>query len=121
MPTVGRPNLREPAPGSIQAYVESIETLEREKREIGKDVSELYKSAKDAGHDVSLIREMLKLRKIDADALREREEKREDYMRQLDMFAGPVERAATKFRDTLRQDGVSATLHAAGMEPVKIA
>lgn len=47
----------------LQSIIERIERLEEEKRELTKDINDIYAEAKGAGYDVKILREIIKLRR----------------------------------------------------------
>lgn len=49
----------------LKSYVERIERLEEEKHEISQDINEVYSEAKGSGFDVKVMRQIIKLRKMD--------------------------------------------------------
>ncbi|WP_417625183.1 DUF2312 domain-containing protein [Paremcibacter congregatus] len=76
--------------GGIQAdqlasYVERIERLEEEKANLMTDIKEVYGEAKALGYDVKILREIIKLRKIEDHERSEQEQILEVYKRALGM------------------------------------
>lgn len=55
----------------LQLLVERIERLEREKKDIGDDIKDVYLEAKSRGFDAKIIRQIVRLRSMDPDARRE--------------------------------------------------
>lgn len=51
--------------------VERIERLEENKKEIADDIKDVYLEAKSKGYDNKTIREIIKLRKLEPDVVRE--------------------------------------------------
>lgn len=72
----------------LKAIVERIERLEDEKKQTADDIREVYAEAKGNGFDVKALREIVRLRKQDAEARREHEAILETYMHALGMLAG---------------------------------
>ena len=64
--------------GQLQPLIEKIEKLEEEKANIAEDIRDVYKEAKYQGFDISTIRKILRLRKMDNTKLEE-----EDYLMDL--------------------------------------
>lgn len=62
-------------------YLERIERLEEEKANIMDSIKEVFSEAKGNGFDVSLMRELLKMRKQDPNALDEHETMLDVYKR----------------------------------------
>lgn len=48
----------------FKQIIERIERLEEEKKEIGRDINEIYAEAKGQGYDVKAMRAVIKLRKM---------------------------------------------------------
>jgi uncharacterized protein (UPF0335 family) len=69
----------------LKAFVERIERLEEEKKAIADDVRDVYAEAKANGFDMKALREIVRLRKQDADERREHETIVETYMHALGM------------------------------------
>ena len=57
----------------LRSYIERIERLEEEKAAIAADVREVYAEAKSNGFDVKIMRQVLRLRKLDHDDRSEQE------------------------------------------------
>ena len=49
----------------LKSFIERIERLEEEKAGIAGDITEVYAEAKSAGFDVKVMRQIIKLRKMD--------------------------------------------------------
>lgn len=73
----------------LRAYVERIERLEEEKAAIAGDVREVYAEAKANGFDVKIMRQVVRLRKMDSDDRSEQEALLDLYKRALGMAEGP--------------------------------
>jgi uncharacterized protein (UPF0335 family) len=76
--------------GGIQAdqlasYVERIERLEEEKSNLMTDIKEVYGEAKALGYDVKILREIIRLRKIEDHQRSEQEQILDVYKRALGM------------------------------------
>jgi uncharacterized protein (UPF0335 family) len=69
----------------LRQYVERLERLEEEKKNIAEDIKEVFAEAKGNGFDVPTIKAVLKLRKIEANELEEAEYLLETYKRALGM------------------------------------
>jgi len=69
----------------LRLLIERIERLEEEKKGIGDDIKDVYLEAKAVGYDVKTIKEIVKLRKMEPDARRERETLLDVYMAALGM------------------------------------
>lgn len=73
----------------LRAYVERIERLEEEKAAIAGDVREVYAEAKANGFDVKIMRQVVRLRKMDSEDRSEQEALLDLYKRALGMAEGP--------------------------------
>lgn len=83
------------AADEIRQFVERIERLEAEKAGIASDIKDVYAELKGRGFDAAAIRQIVKLRKEDADKRAEREVILELYMQALGMLADtPLGQAA---------------------------
>lgn len=57
----------------LLAFIERYETLEAEKKQIAEHQKEVLAEAKGAGYDTAILREIIKLRKMDPDERAEKE------------------------------------------------
>lgn len=57
----------------LKSFVSRIERLEEEKKAIADDIKDVFAEAKANGFDVSALKEILKIRKADADERHEHE------------------------------------------------
>jgi uncharacterized protein (UPF0335 family) len=69
----------------LRSFVERIERLEEEKAALAADIREVYAEAKGGGFDAKVLRQIVRLRKMDQSDRREQEELLDLYMRALDM------------------------------------
>ena len=69
----------------LRSLIERIERLEEEKKAIAGDIRDIFAEAKSAGFDVKVMREILKLRKMDAADRDEKERLLETYRRALEI------------------------------------
>tara|TARA_R110000823_G_scaffold306785_2_gene429271 strand:+ start:5663 stop:5938 length:276 start_codon:yes stop_codon:yes gene_type:complete len=69
----------------LRSYVERIERLEEEKAEIAITIRDVFSEAKGNGFDVKVLRQVLKLRKLDAQDRAEQESLLDLYLRALGM------------------------------------
>lgn len=72
----------------LNAFVERIERLEEDKAGVSEDIRELYGEAKAMGFDTKVLRQVVKIRKMDQDDRREQEEILDLYMHALGMIPG---------------------------------
>ena len=78
----------------LRSYVERIERLEQEKKDIAEDVKSVYGEAKSAGYDSKVLRHVIKLRKQDATARQEFEAIVDTYLLALGMLPAQAEELA---------------------------
>jgi len=69
--------------GQLNKFIERIERLEEERRELGADIREVFSEAKGAGFDVKVMRQVLRLRKMDPADRAETEFLRDEYKKLL--------------------------------------
>jgi len=73
----------------LKAYIERVERLEEEKAAIAADVREVFAEAKANGFDTKIMRQVIRLRKMDSDDRTEQEALLDLYKRALGMGEGP--------------------------------
>tara|TARA_R110001583_G_scaffold191571_1_gene357106 strand:- start:36252 stop:36497 length:246 start_codon:yes stop_codon:yes gene_type:complete len=73
------------AADQLASYVERIERLEEEKTNLMADIKEVYGEAKALGYDVKILRQIIRLRKMEDHERSEQEELLETYKRALGM------------------------------------
>lgn len=78
----------------LRQLVERVERLEEEKKNVAEDIKQVYSEAKSAGFDVKTIREIIKLRRVEASELEEQEYLLDTYRRALGMLPEISEDAA---------------------------
>lgn len=69
----------------LRSLIERIERLEEEKSAITSDINDVYTEAKNAGFDTKIMREIIKLRKMNAADRDEKEILLETYRKALDI------------------------------------
>lgn len=57
----------------LKAFVERVERLEEEKKELANDIRDIYAEAKANGFDTKALRHVVKMRKKDIDEVKEQE------------------------------------------------
>jgi uncharacterized protein (UPF0335 family) len=72
----------------LKSFIERIERLEEERKTLGDDIREVYSEAKGTGFDVKVMRQIVKIRKMDKNDLDEQEALLETYMVALGMRGG---------------------------------
>lgn len=76
----------------VRSFVERVEQLEQEIAEISEQKKEVFAEAKGEGFDVKILKEIIKLRKLDKDERDEHETLLDVYMRAME--SAPVSEAA---------------------------
>ena len=71
--------------GKLNTFIDRIERLEEERRELSSDIREVFAEAKGAGFDVKVMRQVLRLRKMDPADRAETEFLRDEYKKLLGM------------------------------------
>ena len=69
----------------LRAFVQRIERLEEEKSALAGDIREVYSEAKGTGYDVKVLRQVIRLRKMDKTDRAEQEAVLDTYLRALEM------------------------------------
>lgn len=64
----------------LKSFIERIERLDEEKKNIAEDIKEVFGEAKAVGFDTKIMRKVIALRKKDAEARSEEEQLTELYM-----------------------------------------
>jgi uncharacterized protein (UPF0335 family) len=77
----------------LKSFVERIERLEEERRALGADLKEVYAEAKGNGFDTKIMRQVIRLRRMDKDDLDEQEILLDVYRRALGMLPAESEAA----------------------------
>jgi uncharacterized protein (UPF0335 family) len=72
-------------PDQLKSYIERIEKLEEEKAALQADIKEVYNEAKANGFDTKIMRQVVRLRKMDQKDRQEQEQLLDLYKRALDM------------------------------------
>lgn len=70
----------------LKRFIENIERIEEEKKELSRQVSDIYKEAKAFGFDVKAMRKIISLRKMDNDKRIELEQLVETYKEAIGML-----------------------------------
>ncbi|HAU29832.1 MAG TPA: hypothetical protein DCW68_06980 [Rhodospirillaceae bacterium] len=71
----------------LKSIIERIERLEQEKGGITSDIRDIYAEAKGVGYDTKIIRQVIKVRKMEQAERMEQEELVQVYMHALGMTA----------------------------------
>jgi uncharacterized protein (UPF0335 family) len=72
----------------LKSFIERIERLEEEKRALSGDIKEVYAEAKGTGFEPKIMRQIIKLRKMDKEEVDEEESLLDLYKRALGMMPG---------------------------------
>lgn len=67
----------------LKSFIERIERLEEEKTALGGDIKEVYSEAKSVGFDTKIMRQLIRLRRMDHADRREQEELLDLYKRAI--------------------------------------
>ena len=78
----------------LKSFIERIERLEEEKAGIAADIKEVFAEAKGTGFDVKIMRQIIRMRRMDKDDLDEQETLLDIYMRALGMLPDAAPEAA---------------------------
>lgn len=72
----------------LRSFIERIERLEEEKAALAADIREIFAEAKGVGFDTKIMRQVLKLRKLDREDRQEQETLLDLYLQALGMAPG---------------------------------
>lgn len=75
----------------LRSFIERIERLEEEKAALGSDIRDVYAEAKGNGFDAKIMRQIIKMRKMEPNDLEEQESLLALYMRALGMGEPPAD------------------------------
>jgi len=67
----------------LKSFIERIERLEEEKKNLIADIREIYAEAKSSGFDTKTMRKVVSLRKLDTSERQEQEALLDTYLRAL--------------------------------------
>lgn len=81
------------AQGQLRSLIERVERLEEEKKTLTGDIKEVYAEAKANGFNTKIMREIVKLRKLEASEREETQAMLDLYMAALGMVPQEVEEA----------------------------
>ena len=79
---MSRPNF---AKDQLKSFIERVERLDEEKAALNADISEVYKEAKGNGFDTKIMRQVVRLRKMDATERQEHDAILDLYLSALGM------------------------------------
>jgi len=69
----------------LRSIVERIERLEEERKALGSDIKDIYTEGKSAGFDVAVLRQLIRIRRMEPADVEERETLLDVYRRALGM------------------------------------
>jgi uncharacterized protein (UPF0335 family) len=81
------------AGAQLKSFIERIERLEDEKRALGEDIKEVYAEAKGSGFEPKIMRQIIKIRRMDKEEHDEQETLLDLYKRALSMLPESEPRA----------------------------
>jgi uncharacterized protein (UPF0335 family) len=77
----------------LKSFIERIERLDEEKQALANDIKEVYAEAKGTGFDTKIMRQLIRMRKMDKDDLDEQETLIDIYKRAIGMLPSESEAA----------------------------
>ncbi|MBY0293535.1 MAG: DUF2312 domain-containing protein [Alphaproteobacteria bacterium] len=80
--------------GQLKSFIERIERLEEEKAELGDQIRDVFAEAKGSGFDIKIIRQVLKIRKMETQERLEQEELLDLYLTALGMVSSSLNEEA---------------------------
>ena len=80
----------------LRSFIERIERLEEERKTLAEDIKEVFAEAKGNGFDTKIMREIIKIRRMDEDDLDEQETLLDIYKRALGMLPDAPESGAAE-------------------------
>ena len=78
----------------LRQYIQKVERLEQEKADLASDIRDVYAEAKGNGYEPKVMRQIVKIRKMDNNERAEQEELLDIYKHALGMLPGSDEEAA---------------------------
>ena len=76
------------AADALKSFIERIERLEEEKKALADDIKDIYAEAKSTGFDAKIMRQIIRLRKMDENDRQEQEALLDVYTHALGMIRG---------------------------------
>jgi uncharacterized protein (UPF0335 family) len=77
----------------LRSFIERVERLEEEKKDLQTNIKEVYAEAKGTGFDPKIMRQVVRLRKMDASDRQEQEYLLDTYLHALGMAEAPQQAA----------------------------
>lgn len=75
----------------LRSFIERIERLEEEKKGIADDIRDVYAEAKSSGFDPKIMRQVVRLRKLDRHEREEQESLLDVYLHAIEGGPAPAE------------------------------
>lgn len=75
----------------LRSFIERIERLEEEKKGIADDIRDVYAEAKSSGFDPKIMRQVVRLRKLDRHEREEQESLLDVYLHAIEGGPAPTE------------------------------
>lgn len=75
----------------LRSFIERIERLEEEKKALQEDIRDVFKEAKMSGFDPKIMRQVIRLRKLDRHDREEQEYLLDTYLRAIEGEVAPAE------------------------------
>ena len=69
----------------LRSLVERVERLEEEKKALSSDIKDIFTEAKSAGYDIKVLRQLIRIRKLDPNEVSEAEQLLEVYRAAIGM------------------------------------
>lgn len=76
------------AADALKSLIERIERLEEEKKALADDIKDIYAEAKSTGFDAKIMRQVIRLRKMDENDRQEQEALLDVYTHAIGMIRG---------------------------------
>lgn len=76
------------AADALRSFIERVERLEEEKKALADDIKDVYGEAKSVGFDTKIMRQIIRLRKMDESDRKEQEALLDLYTHALGMIRG---------------------------------
>ncbi|MGD8326461.1 MAG: DUF2312 domain-containing protein [Sphingomonadales bacterium] len=75
----------------LRSFIERIERLEEEKKALQEDIRDVFKEAKMSGFDPKIMRQVIRLRKLDRHDREEQEYLLDTYLRAIEGEVAPAD------------------------------
>lgn len=82
----GGNNAQGVAADRLKSFIERVERLSEEKEAIGKDISEVYSEAKSSGFETKIMKQIVRLRKMEPQDRSEQEQLLDVYKQAIGMI-----------------------------------